>query len=59
MNVMDLLPGSDRNARQNRRMFIKQMVSSSSDLLDRKVIEDDLKVAYPDVRVRPVAIYLY
>jgi len=36
MNVMDLLPASDRNARQNRRKFLKQMASSSSDLLDRK-----------------------
>ncbi|PHQ40433.1 hypothetical protein DJ69_01250 [Halorubrum persicum] len=59
MNVMDLLPGSDRDAQQKRRMFLKQMVSSSSDLLDRKVTEDDFKVGYPDVRVRPVAIYLY
>jgi len=59
MNVMDLLPGSDRDAQQKRRMFLKQMVSSSSDLLDRKVTEDDFKIGYPDVRVRPVAIYLY
>lgn len=59
MNVMDLLPGSDRDARQKRRMFLKQMVSSSSDLLDRNVTEDDFKVGYPDVRVRPVAVYLY
>lgn len=59
MNVMDLFPGSDRDAQQKRRMFLKQMVSSSSDLLDRKVTEDDFKIGYPDVRVRPVAIYLY
>jgi hypothetical protein len=59
MNVMDLLPASDRNARQNRRKFLKQMASSSSDLLDRKVTENDFKVGYPDVRVRPVAIYLF
>jgi hypothetical protein len=59
MNVMDLLPGNDREARQKRRKFLKQMVSSSSDLLDRNVTEDDFKIGYPDVRVRPVAIYLY
>jgi len=59
MNVMDLLPGNDRDARQKRRKFLKQMVSSSSDLLDRNVTEDDFKIGYPDVRVRPVAIYLY
>lgn len=59
MNVMDLLPGSDRDARQKRRMFLKRMVSGSSDLLDRNVTEEDFKVGYPDVRVRPVAIYLF
>ena len=59
MNVMDLLPAGDRDAQQKRRMFLKQMVSSSSDLLDRNVTEDDFKVGYPDVRVRPVAIYLF
>ena len=59
MNVMDLLPASDRDARRQRRKFLKQMASSSSDLLDRKVTEDDFKVGYPDVRVRPVAIYLF
>jgi len=59
MNVMDLLPESDREARKKRRMFLKQMVSSSSDLLDRKVTENDFKVGYPDVRVRPVAVYLF
>lgn len=59
MNVMDLLPGNDRDARQKRRMFLKQMVSSSSDLLDRNVTEEDFKVGYPDVRVRPIAIYLF
>lgn len=59
MNVMDLLPASDRDARQNRRMFLKKMASSSSDLLGRNVTEEDFKVGYPDVRVRPVAIYLY
>lgn len=59
MNVMDLLPANDRDARQKRRMFLKQIVSSSSDLLDRNVTEEDFKVGYPDVRVRPVAIYLF
>ena len=59
MNVMDLLPAGDRDAQQKRRMFLKQMVSSSSDLLDRNVTEDDFKVGDPDVRVRPVAIYLF
>ena len=59
MNVMDLLPGNDREARQNRQMFLKQMVSSTSDLLDRNVTEGDFKIGYPDVRVRPVAIYLF
>lgn len=59
MNVMDLLPAGDRDAKKKRRMFLKQMVSSSSDLLDRNVTEEDFKVGYPDVRVRPVAIYLF
>jgi hypothetical protein len=59
MNVMDLLPTGDRDAKKKRRMFLKQMVSSSSDLLDRNVTEEDFKVGYPDVRVRPVAIYLF
>ncbi|WP_248911095.1 DUF6414 family protein [Halocatena marina] len=58
MNVMDLLPEGDRDARRNRRMFLRQMVSSTSDLLDRNVTEDDFKIGYPDVRIRPVAIYL-
>lgn len=59
MNVMDLLPGNDRDTQQDRRMFLKQMVSSSSELLDRNVTEDDFKISHPDVRIRPVAIYLY
>lgn len=59
MNVMDLLPAGDRDAKKKRRMFLKQMVSSCSDLLDRNVTEEDFKVGYPDVRVRPVAIYLF
>ncbi|MDL0135664.1 hypothetical protein PNP85_02675 [Halobacterium salinarum] len=59
MNVMDLLPAGDRDGKKKRRMFLKQMVSSSSDLLDRNVTEGDFKVGYPDVRVRPVAIYLF
>ena len=59
MNVMDLLPAGDRDAKKKRRMFLKQMVSASSDLLDRNVTEEDFKVGYPDVRVRPVAVYLF
>lgn len=58
MNMMDLLPGNNRETRNNRRRFLKQMVSGASKLLDRNVTEDDFKIGYPDVRIRPVAIYL-
>lgn len=59
VDVMNLLPGNDRETRQRRRKFLKQMASGSSDLLDRNVTEDDFKITYPDVRVRPVAIYIH
>lgn len=59
MDIMDLMPGNDREARQQRRMFLKQLAEGASDLLDRKVNEEDFKIGYPDIRVRPVAIYLF
>lgn len=59
IDIMDLMPGNDRGERHERRMFLKQMASGTSDLLDRDIDESDFKMGYPDVRVRPMAIYLY
>ncbi|THE63754.1 hypothetical protein D8Y22_15525 [Salinadaptatus halalkaliphilus] len=59
IDIMDVMPGSDRDSRQNRRMFLKQMTSGSSKLLEKDIDESDFKIGYPDIRIRPMAIYLY
>lgn len=59
MNIMDLIPDEGRESRRQRRLFIKQMAQSSSELLDQTIDESDFKVGYPDIRVRVMAIYLY
>jgi len=58
LNVMDMMPGNDRESRMQRRKFLKQMADGASEVLNRNVTEDDFKIAHPDIRVRPVAIYL-
>lgn len=59
MNLMDIMPEEDRKSRHQRRMFVKQMSQSASELLDQKVDESDFKIGYPDIRVRIMAIYLH
>lgn len=59
IDVMDMMSGTDRGSRHERRMFLRQMASGASDLLERDVNESDFKIGYPDIRVRPMAIYLY
>ncbi len=59
INIMDLMPKNDRESMHERRMFLKHMSEASSELLGRKVDESDFKIGHSDIRVRPMAIYLY
>ena len=59
MDMMDVLPGNDRESRQKRRVFMKQMASSATELTGRQVSESDFKITYPDIQVKPMAVYLF
>lgn len=59
MDLMDVLPGNDRESRQQRRVFMNQIASSASELTGRQVSKSDFKVSYPDIQVKPMAVYLF
>lgn len=59
MDMMDALPGNDREARQQRRVFMKELASSASELTGKQVSESDFKISYPDIQVKPMAVYLF
>ncbi|MDG5818520.1 hypothetical protein [Natronococcus sp. A-GB7] len=59
IDIIDLMPGNDRESRQQRRRFLRQITSGASELLEKDVDESDFKIGYPDIRIRPMAIYLY
>lgn len=59
IDIMDLMPGNDRESRKERRIILKQFTSFLSEGLKRDIDESDLTIGYPDIRIRPVAIYLY
>lgn len=59
IDLIDLMPGNDRQSRQQRRRFLRQITSGASELLEKDIDESDFKIGYPDIRIRPMAIYLY
>ena len=59
MDIMDMLPGNDRESRQQRRQFMRQLSLSASEVLDRDIDREDFKISHPDIQVKPMAIYLF
>ena len=59
MDLMEIIPDNSRESRQQRRTLVKQMATSTTELLGRDVNESDFKITYPDIRIRPMAIYLF
>ncbi len=59
IEALNMVNENDREAKTERRRALKGAASGFEKALGRKVTDSDLKISYPDIRVRPMAIYLF
>jgi hypothetical protein len=59
INILDSLPEKHGSTQMQKRRFFQQMADASTELLGRNIDESDFKISYPDVQIRPMAIYLF
>ncbi|MFB9805034.1 hypothetical protein ACFFQF_06315 [Haladaptatus pallidirubidus] len=59
LDLAEMMPGNDREARTERRKAIKGLADAFSDMLERDVRDSDFKIGYPDIQIRPMAIYIH
>jgi len=59
IDALDMINENDREARTERRKALKGAANGLEDALGRSVSDSDLKISHPDIRVRPMAIYLF
>lgn len=59
IDVMNMIDDSNPEARTERRRQLKSMAEGASKATGRKVNESEFLLTYPDVKVRPIAIYLF
>ncbi|MHC3379408.1 DUF6414 family protein [Haloarcula sp. H-GB5] len=59
IDVLDMIDASDREARAERKRALKQITNGASEAAGRDVSESEFKFSYPDIRIRPIAVYLF
>lgn len=59
IDVMNMIDGSNPEARTERRRQLKSMAEGASQATGRNVDESEFLLTHPDVKVRPIAIYLF
>jgi hypothetical protein len=59
IDILDMIDEGDRDARTERRRALKGMAEGATQAIGREVDESEFKFSHPDVRIRPMAVYLF
>lgn len=59
IDILDIFDDNDREQRTQRKKTMKQMANGASQAVGRDVDESEFKMTYPDIKVRPLALYLF
>lgn len=59
IDILDMMPSSGQESRVERRQLLSSFADAATDVLGRDVSVDEFSISYPDIRIRPMAIYLY
>jgi len=59
IDLLDMIDEGDRDARTERRRSLKAMAQGATQATGREVDTSEFKFSYPDVRIRPMAVYLF